>query len=340
MRGGARIAFAAVALTLAACQGGFDSGGSGMGGLGPPVGSQGAFGGGMTSMGAGGPTAGPNGVASLTHPGATLAPNQVQYPIADGPTGMKCPTVAGFGCSFSFNVPAPSRSPSPSPTGSPGKGKPTPTPSPTPTPTPTPSPSSSASAAATPTPTPTPAGQMTLQMEQLPTDVPAMLHPDFRALKVTPLVGLRLESDTDFVLDGTAIAKYTLPATQMPGRGFALQLYSENFAPTPGAKRADTFVATFANPTISGDSLTFTFAMPKLTVKRGAIWLLVLYGLNYPPNTTPTPSPTAGASSAASPSPSISPSGGPSPSSSASPSSSPAPTAAPPSPAPSVDRRA
>src|SRR5271163_4479526 len=104
-----RVALAAVALLLSACQGGgFDSGG--MGGVGPPVSTQGGqmgapgqMGGGMGLPGQqgfetpgnemGAPTAGPFGGATLTAPGHTLAPNQGQYPVANGPTGMKCPEV-------------------------------------------------------------------------------------------------------------------------------------------------------------------------------------------------------------------------------------------------------
>ena len=59
---------------------------------------------------AGGPTAGPNGVAELANPGATLrAESKSQYPVADGPTGMKCPQLnlqgQQYNCTFSFNVP-------------------------------------------------------------------------------------------------------------------------------------------------------------------------------------------------------------------------------------------
>ncbi|HTA38459.1 MAG TPA: hypothetical protein VK760_05260, partial [Candidatus Acidoferrales bacterium] len=110
-----RIAFAGlVMLAAAACSGmsGLDSGAGGMGGeVAPPVNGQSAFGQQQgAGANAGGPTAGPNGVASLANPGATLAPNQAQYPVADGPTGMKCPplTLQGqqYNCTFSFNVPA------------------------------------------------------------------------------------------------------------------------------------------------------------------------------------------------------------------------------------------
>ena len=110
-----RIAFAGlIMLAAAACSGmsGLDSGAGGMGGeVAPPVNGQGAFGQQQgAGANAGGPTAGPNGMAELANPGATLSPNQAQYPVADGPTGMKCPqlTLQGqqYNCTFSFNVPA------------------------------------------------------------------------------------------------------------------------------------------------------------------------------------------------------------------------------------------
>lgn len=326
---------AALALALAACQGGLDSGGGGMGGLEPPVGAQGPLGGGNTTpFGSGGPTAGPNGVAELTHPGATLAPDQAQYPIGDGPTGMKCPTISGFGCTFSFNVPQPSPSPSPSasPAKTKGKAKPTPSPTPTPTPTPTPSPAPSGSdgsddASDAPTPTPTPPGQITLQMEQLPSDVPGMTHPDMRALKIAPLIGLRLQADTNFSLDGTAIAQFVLPKTQMAGRVYALQLYSESFPRTGTAsKRIDTYLGGYNEGVIDDRGVTFTFTTPKVTVKSGTIWLLVLYGLTYPPNATASPKPSASASTAPSPSASAAASASPVASGAPTPSQSPPPS--------------
>lgn len=306
-----RAAFAAIAIALASCQGGFDSGAGGMPGeMGPPVNGQGPLGsqgqlGNSVAGGSGGPTAGPNGIAELSNPGATLAPNQAQYPVADGPTGMKCPVVQQFECTFSFNVP--NASPSPAPSGSPGKAKPTPSPTPTPTPTPEPSESSDENGEQ-PSPSPTPPGTITLQMEPLPSDVPSMTQPDLRALRVTALVGLRIQSDTDFVLNGTAIAEYTLPRTQIAGRSFVLQLYNESFQQRT-RKRIDTFLGTYAKGTLQDQTVRFSFNVPKVTVRQNQIWLLVLYGLTYPPGTTPSPSPTPAGSA----SPSASPSAGPSP---------------------------
>jgi hypothetical protein len=289
------LAFAVLALLLAACQGGFDSGAGGMPGeIGPPVANPGPMGG--ASPGEPGemegPTTGPNGQPELSMPGATLAPNESQYPVADGPNGMKCPQVAmqlqQFNCSVSFNLPPPSATPSPSGSASP-KSKPTPTPTPTPSPQ-----SSSDDDADTPTPSPTPPGTITVQTEPLPKDVPPMVNPDVRALHVTPIVAIRLQSDTDFSLSGWALVHYLLPRQQLPTRGFAIQLYNEGVL---RGKRTDQFLATYNKYQLQDDgNLQFTFPTPKLTVKRGQIWLLALYGQSYAPGSTPTPSPSPNAS--------------------------------------------
>jgi hypothetical protein len=306
-----RIAFAAIALALGACQG-LDSGGmGGMGGggmMGPPVSQPGPMGSGGDLEG---PSIGANGQAELTAPGATLAPNQSQFAVGDAPSGVKCPVVTLYGCTVSFNMPTPSPSPSPG-----SKG--TPKPKPTPTPTPSPSPSAGASGDDSdnsdgddPGASPTPPGTIVLQMEPLPKDVPAMTNPDPRALRVTPLVAIRLQSDTDFSLNGNAAVSYSLPRQQVSGRSFAIQLYSE--AALRG-KRTDQILATYTKSTVADTGVQFTFATPKVTVKRGQIWLLALYGMQFPPGTTPTPSPNPSAPASAGPS--VNPSPTPSPSAS------------------------
>lgn len=300
-----RVAFAAVALALAACQG-LDSGGMGGGGgmMGPPVSQPGPMGSGGDLQG---PTIGSNGQAELTAPGATLAPNQTQFAVADGPNGVKCPIVTLFGCVVSFNIPPPTTPPSPGTT-----------PKPTPTPTATPSPKPSASSSndtddsgdsGDASPSPTPPGTIVLQMEPLPKDVPTMTNPDPRALRITPLVAIRLQSDTDFALNGNAAVTYTIPRVQMAGRSFAIQLYNE--AALRG-KRTDQFLATYTKSVVGDTTVQFTFPTPKVTVKRGQIWLLALYGMQFPPGTTPTPSPTPSASGSAGPSASPSPTPSPS----------------------------
>ncbi len=65
-------------------------------------------------------------------------------------------------------------------------------------------------------------------MEPLPRDVPSMTNPNPIFMHVTPLVAIRLQSNTDFDLNGAASVQYTLPAIQYNGRVFALQLYNES----------------------------------------------------------------------------------------------------------------
>jgi hypothetical protein len=308
MRCDARAVFAALALVLASCQGsGLDSG---MGDMSPPVSQPGSIGGmsggGLSSNMSGGtlagPTVGPNGREELANPSATLAPNEAQYPIAQGPTGMKCPAVLQFNqqytCTLAFNIPPPSPSPSPN-----GKATAKPTASPTPTPQPSASSDddSSDDSDDTPTPSPTPPGTMTLQVEPLPRDVPNMTNPDPIYMHITPLVAIRLQSNTDFDLNGAASVQYTLPSIQYNGRVFALQLYNESIV---RGKRTDQLLANYSKfTTPQSQTVGFSFSVPKVTVRHTQIWLLAMYGAQLPPGTTPTPSPT--------PSPTTSPSSSP-----------------------------
>jgi hypothetical protein len=305
-----RVAFAVLALGLASCQG-MDSGGGfgGSGDMAPPVQNPGSIG---ASPGAiGGPTTGPNGQEELTNPGSTLAPNEQQYPVAQGPEGLKCPLVQEVTCTISFNMPPPSASPSPSPSGSPN-AKATPTPKPTPTPSPTPAPTGSGGddAPATPTPSPTPPGTITMQMEPLPKDLPSMTNPDPRLLRVTPAVAIRLQSDTNFTLKGGTEAAYELPAVATAGHVFTLQLYNETYL---RGKRVDQFLGSYDKWTGTNGNVTFTFSVPQVTVRRGQIWLLALYGAQLAPGTTPTPSPTPSGSASPSAAPSTSASASSSP---------------------------
>jgi hypothetical protein len=285
------------------------------GDVGPPVANPGQLGaspGGMPGE-MQGPQIGPNGQPELTAPGATLAPNEAQYPVGQGPNGMKCPQLSvqmqQFNCTLSFNIPPPSPSPSPGKT----KAKATATPSPTPSPSPSPSSGSDDEDDTGATPSPTPPGTITMQVEAMPKDVPPLTNPDRRAMGITPLMAIRLQSDSNFNLDGLASLQYVLPRQQLPNRGFWVQLYNEGVL---RGKRTDQFLASY-NKYVSNEQIVqFNFPTPKITVKRGQIWLLALYGLTYPPNATATPSPTPAASSSPSNS-TFTP--GPSPSPSASP---------------------
>ncbi|HEX4013451.1 MAG TPA: hypothetical protein VHX17_06090 [Candidatus Cybelea sp.] len=309
MRLDTRAVFGALALVLASCQGsGLDSG---MGDMTPPVSQPGSIGaGGMTGGSingnpngrlSSGPTIGTNGQAELANPGATLAPNEAQYPLAQGPAGMKCPSVAllnqQYTCNLAFNIP----SASPGPSGSPGA-----TPKPTASPTPTPQPSASSddsddsdSSDDTPTPSPPPGGLMTLQVEPLPADVPAMTNPNPQFMHVTPLMAIRLQSNSDFVLNGGSQVQYTLPALQYTGRVFGVQLYNETYL---RGKRTDQLIGNYGKWTSpSSNTVQFTFTVPKVTVRHSQIWLLAMYGAQLPPGSTPTPSPSPAPSTSASP---------------------------------------
>ena len=260
-----------------------------MGGeMSPPVTQPGSMTGGMSGAGGlsggmgnnqlAGPNVGPNGQEELANPGATLAPNEAQYAIAQGPTGMKCPMVQQYSqeynCTVTFNMPTPSPSPSP------GSKS---TAAPTASPTPTPKPSSSADtdsddsddSSDSPTPTPTPAGTITLQMEPLPHDVPNM--------HITPLVAIRLQSNMDFQLNGGTSVQFALPAMQYTGRVFALQLYNET---TLRGKRVDQFITGSSYQkytTPETNTVQFAFNVPKVTVRHTQVWLLALYGAQIPP---------------------------------------------------------
>jgi hypothetical protein len=314
MKCDARAVFAALALVLASCQGsGLDSG---MGDMSPPVSQPGAMNaGGINSGGPNGlnggmngnnnmsgPQVGMNGQEELANPGATLAPNEAQYPISQGPSGMKCPNVQLFNqqytCNLAFNIPAPS----PSPSGSPG-ATPKPTASPTPSPSPTASSDDSDDDDDTPSPSPSPGGMITLLTEPLPKDVPSMVNPNSLFLRITPLMALRLQSNTDFALNGGTTLQYTLPAMQFSGRVFALQLFNET---SVRGKRTDQIIGNYAKwtaPTSTSNTVQFTFNVPKVTVRHTQVWLLALYGAQLPPGSTPTPSPSPPPTTAPSSSP-------------------------------------
>lgn len=294
---------------------------SGMGGdLTPPVSQPGSMNGGIGGLSGNGnlsgngsnnqmagPNVGFNGQEQLANPGATLAPNEAQYAIGQGPAGMKCPAITEYGqqftCSVAFNMPAPGASPSPG-----AKSTTAPTASPTPSPKPSASSDSdddsdtSDDSSDSATPTPTPAGMITLQVEPMPKDLPNMTNPNPAFMHITPLVAIRLQSNMDFTLNGGSTVQYTLPAMQYTGRVFALQLYNET---TLRGKRVDQFILgsnyqKYTTPTTN--VVQFGFSVPKTQVRHSQVWLLALYGAQIPPGTTPTPSPTP--SSTASPSPS------------------------------------
>ncbi len=133
-----------------------------------------------------------------------------------------------------------------------------------------------------------------------------MVKPDTKSAGTVVLVALRLTTSADTTIFGGARVEYTLPKAQIAGRGFAVQLFQEVHQKK---KSVDTFIGTYDRSTLKKNELTFSFVTPKLLVKKGETWLLVLYGDERPTKTSPSASPSAspdsntGASPAASASP-------------------------------------
>lgn len=151
-------------------------------------------------------------------------------------------------------------------------------------------------------------------MQSLPTkNVPAMVNPDAKAVSTTALIALHVSSDADVLLQGRAVAEFTLPAEQIGGRGFAIQLFHET---VKNKKVSDTFVGSFAKSKLDGNTLHFELVLPPLTVKKAESWLFVLYGDEVPSSSA---SPSASGSASPSASPSASASASPSPTASTEP---------------------
>jgi len=301
------------ALALAACSGNFGTGGTG--GVNPPTGPN-------------APATPAVAASSSASPAVGATGDTATYPFSQAPSGLQCPTVNGYSCLIKLNAPAPTPTPTATPKTKPfggkskarPKAKPTasPTPSPSPTPSAAPSvspsgapvagesaqPSPAASGSASPSPA---AANVTLQLTALPKDAPAMTNPDPKALATTALIALRMHADATIVIDGTAIAAFTLPKDQLGGRSYAIQLYQETT--DRKKRRSDKFVGTFSDSTLDGSTLRFVFTPPKLQVKKDEVWLFVLYGAETP-SASAIPSGEPGASaapSAPSPTPSATP---------------------------------
>ncbi|HEY9179547.1 MAG TPA: hypothetical protein VIO32_02445 [Candidatus Baltobacteraceae bacterium] len=296
-----RFAAALALLALStACSGNFSSG-TGMpqpGGNIPPMGG--------TPL----PEADKNGIPVGGTPLASASPagatGTASYPIGDAQKGFACPSMSdGYACTISFNLPPPTPTPSPSPVSKRGKTKAkataSPTPSPTPTPTATPSPSPSGSASASPKPTPTPA-TITLTAQSMPKDAPKMVHIPANTLDTVALTLVQLTANGDLDLDGWANAQFTLPKSEVDGRGFALQLFQVN-----KARKGVTYkpIWTFDKSTLTGTTLTFSFQPPKMKIAKGTTYTLVLYGDDK--STASSPSASGSPSSSASASPSVAP---------------------------------
>jgi hypothetical protein len=155
-------------------------------------------------------------------------------------------------------------------------------------------------------PTPTPSGpSVTLRVEALPKDAPPMYHTPVNTINVTPLIMAHLTPNQDFVLDGPAVAQFTLPADQAEHRGFAVQLFEE----TTNKKKKTSYrpIWTFDKSTLKDDTLTFEFTPPKMTIPKNTTYVVVLFGDTKKETPAPSGSPSASPSSNASPSSSASP---------------------------------
>jgi hypothetical protein len=144
-----------------------------------------------------------------------------------------------------------------------------------------------------------------VQLAALPTDAPAMATTsDSKAPATQALITLRLHTDGNVKLSGSAVAQFTLPQAQITkGRGFAIQLFHETLKRRNS--RTDQFIGSYTSSTLSGNTLRFAFTPPSVTNKKDELWLLVLYG-----DTTATPAPSAspgGSSSPATSSPNATP---------------------------------
>ncbi|MHB8141499.1 MAG: hypothetical protein ACYDHD_09690 [Vulcanimicrobiaceae bacterium] len=300
----ATLGVAAAALTLAACQGGgFGGGGSYPSGVTPPMSNQPGNAATPGTLGAS-PVPGKGKLVGAASPPPG---DSATYPFADAPKGLHCPQVKGFSCLLRFNVPKPS--PTPTGSGTTPNVTASASPSPTPSATPSPVPSASGSPAAGPTPSSSPSGPMlSIKLAALPGGVPKMVNPSPHAVATTPLLSISLVSSADVILNGRAVADFILPKAQLGGRSFALQLFYESIVKKPLHKpvTVDRFMGSYAKSSMHGTTLRFTLDTPKLEVKKGETWLLVLYGNDRP---TGTASPSAAPSAAgASPSASAEPS--------------------------------
>jgi len=109
----------------------------------------------------------------------------------------------------------------------------------------------------------------------MPKDAPPMYHTPVNSLDVVPLLIVHISPSGDFPLEGRAVAQFTLPKEQIGQRGFAVQL----FQATTHKKRTDYKpIWTFDKSTLKDDTLSFEFTPPKMTIAKGATYVMVLYG--------------------------------------------------------------
>lgn len=102
-----------------------------------------------------------------------------------------------------------------------------------------------------------------------------MVHVPVHTLDTVALMIVQIDTNGDFPLNGWADAQFTLPKSQIEGRGFAVQLFqvikhrkSVSYKP----------IWTFDRSTLDGTTLNFSFAPPKMKIAKGSAYTLVLYG--------------------------------------------------------------
>ena len=214
---------------------------------------------------------------------APLKTDKVTYALSAAADGFACPQSNGYGCVLHFNLPAQNAKAS-SGTKT-GASPQTPALSASPI---SPLESALSNASAPPTSAPQPSGPtMALTMTALPNDAPKMVITSKAPIATTALIRVLLEPSDDFVLQGAALAQFTLPPAELANRGFAVQIFNED---VHGKKHGWSPVITIARSSLDGTTLTFRFMPPKLTLPKGHRYLAVLYGDAR--TSTPTPGPT------------------------------------------------
>ncbi len=128
-----------------------------------------------------------------------------------------------------------------------------------------------------------------------------MVHVPKDAAKVVALMTVTITTSADFPLDGLAIASFTLPKDQIPGRGFALQLFLQRMQ---GKTKTYAPVLSLDKSSLQKNMLIFGFTPPKITVQKNNTYVLVLYATDI---ASASANPSAAPANSASPSPTISP---------------------------------
>lgn len=116
-----------------------------------------------------------------------------------------------------------------------------------------------------------------------------MVHIPANSLDTVALLMVQLTPGGDLPLDGWANAQFTLPKSQVDGRGFAVQLFQENKNKSGVSYKP---IWTFDKSKLNDTTLTFSFHPPKMKIAKGSTYMLVLYG-DARQNASPSPTPSA-----------------------------------------------